>query len=425
MATELKSLTRKERVLVSINCDSFYLSTNKTKTSQPVFDSLRSDLKLQRRYHQELWMVITMVGRALISGCNGSQITFNTRSYKFVNEERGTKLDSRRARYIIDLMEDLGYLKLYLGFKDLRTSTSMISCVMFEDKLTSLFTEGMVKRYKRSITVDEMVEVKDSKTKNLITKLTRFKGVGENKRFMLDYNQLLSDNDIRYGSRKAFVQYKQVFSDDLEGAGRIYSFGSFQTMPSFMRGKLVINGEKCTEVDLRFNHIAMLYLMQGIVLDENFDCYSIDLNGYDYQDVRSLCKLAIMCIINTNSLYKAGMALANAVKEDSECVEPYLQPFHESDVKFFHAVVKKLVTKHKKVDFFPKGVILWKKLQRLDSRVCEKVLEHFTKRGEVVLGWHDSWVVRKALQQELIEVVRESWFKVFGTYDNCFLKVEF
>lgn len=425
MAINLKELTRKDRVLVSVECDSFFLSTNKTKKAQPIFNKLKSKTKLPKRFDPELWMIITMVGKALVSGCRGSQLTLSGANYTFVNASRQNNLDHRRARKVLDTLEEMGYIQLFIGYKDFKRDISIMSCVLFSEELIQLFPDNIVKSYGRSITLDEMVEIKDSKTKLPLAKLTRFKGVGANKQFMWDYNSLLQQHDIRLGSKKCFVQYKQVFADDLDGAGRVYSFGSFQTMQGYLREVITIDGQRCTEVDIKANHISMMYLLEGVKLDKDFDCYDVDLYGYEYKDTRALCKMAVMCMINCKSSVGAAKALQKIVQDDQEDTEPYLLPFHDRDSDFFQLVVNLLKKKHDRLDFFKRGEILWKKLQRLDSKVMEGVLQHFTKKGEVVLGWHDSWVIRRPLRNELKRVIEDSWFHVFGTYDNCFIKVEF
>lgn len=425
MVKNLKEMTRKDRVLVSVECDSFFLATNKTKKAQPIFNKLKTFTKLPKRFDNELWMIVTMVGRSLVSGCKGSQLSLGAKNYTYVNQNRKDNLDHRRVRKVLDTLEEEGFIDLYIGYKDLKHDISIMSCVLFSEKLIELFPENIIKSYGRNITLDEMVEIKDTKTKTPIAKLTRFKGVGTNKKFMFDYNGMLQRHDIRLGSRKCFVQYKQVFADDLEGAGRIYSFGSFQTMQSYLREAITIDGQSCTEVDIKANHISMMYLLEGIKLDKTFDCYNIDLYEHKYEDTRSLCKMAIMCMINCKSAIGAAKALHKIVLDDSEDKEPYLKPFHNKDFDFFQLVVNLLKVKHKRLNFFSKDEVLWKKLQRLDSKVMEGVLEYFTEKDEVVLGWHDSWVIRKPLRPELKKVVEDSWFRVFGTYDNCFIKVEF
>lgn len=424
---KLEEMTLEKRINIGIQCDSFFLDINETKIATPVFKTLKSILNLPNKYDNEVWMVVTMVGKAMKFGCKGSQLSMHNGDYVKANQiraDRGChkKLNVTRAKTVISYMEDLGLVEFYLGFKDLFEGRSMKSCVLFSDYLMSLFPAQLISSYKTSISVDEMVEVKDA-NKQKITKLTRFKGVGDCKKFMRNYNTLLSSNNIMLSGVKCFVQYKQVFSEDLDHGGRIYSFGSFQTMKSYLREYLSINGESCTEVDLRANHISMLYLLNGVVINEDFDCYNINIGNHSYEDTRSLCKLAIMCMINTKTKTGASSALSNLITKDRKSKDPQLSMF-PCDKKFCSTVIGDLQKLHHKIKFFD-GCHTWGTLQRLDSKVCENVLMHFTNKGEVVLGWHDSWVVRKTLREELVDVIRESWYKVFGTYDNCFIKVEF
>lgn len=425
---ELQTMTLEERVNVSIQCDSFFLDINTTKSATPVFNKLKKLLNLSKRYDNELWMFVTMIGKALKVGASGSQLSLTTDNYKTSNRirtERGDKrkLNRNRAREVIEAFESNGLVEFYLGFKDTHLNLAAKTCIIFSSDLISMFPPSLIKTYKESISIDEMVEIRDSKKEKII-KLTRFKGVGGHRKFMFEYNSVLKKNDIRFKHSKCFVQYKQVFSESLDGAGRIYSFGSFQTMNAELRNLITINCESVTEVDLKANHISILYLLKGIVLEEDFDCYYIPLKEYKYKDIRNLCKMAIMCMINCSSFIGSVKALQNLVLKDSAKRESYLDMFEKEEEVFYIYVVDCLRKLHKNLNFYSKDCC-WSRLQRLDSKICEHVLMHFTYKGEVVLGWHDSWIVRKSLQEELISVIKQSWYKVFGTYNNCFVKIEF
>lgn len=428
MKKELRKLSVEERVGVSICCDSFFISTNKTKVSLGIYNVLREELSLHKRFNTEINMFVTMVGKALSSGCEGSQVPLQTESYKLVNKTRDNKLNRDRVKVVMARLEELGYLDIFMGYRDLVQNVSLTTCVIFHDKLVKLYPSVPKNVFGSNVTKTDVVEVKDSSTKEPIIKLTKFKGINQRRDFMMKYNILLQSNDIRFKGRKCFVQYKQIFADDLEGAGRIYSFGSFQTMPSYLRKTLSINGFSCTEVDLRANHISIMYLLSGITLTEDFDCYGITLNGYEYTDIRNLCKMGVMCLINCKSKVAACHALMKVVRKDHESENSYLNMFPYADEfkeVFYMYVINTLIKLHYRLKFFTRKEVLWKKLQRLDSRISEGVIKHFTDKQEVVLSWHDSWLIRKGLQKELIDVIRDSWYKVFGTYNNCFLKIEF
>lgn len=418
---ELKELPKKERIEVLIQCCSFFLSYHKHKSTKPIFDKLSKEFNLTKAHDKEIWMLITMIGRSLKSGCTGSQVSLNSKNYRAANKIHNMKLHEKRVRNVLIKAEELGYIDFYKGYFDYKTDTSVMSCVVYKKILIDMFPDKLLIMFSKSVSANEMVEVKDAEG-NCYTKLTRFKGLVEHRNLMLKYNNLLSLHDIRFGFRKCYVAYKQIFSLDLNGAGRIYSFGGFQTMKSEYRNKLTINGESVTEVDIKANHISMMYLLEGITLDEDFDAYSIDLTGFDYKDVRGLCKYAVMCMINCKTKMASVFALKKIVNQDDKSK---LSCFKGEDDNFFKVVINKLISKHSRLVFFKRGDVLWRKLQRLDSRVSEFVIKNFTEEEVPVLGWHDSWVIGKQYRSRLIETIKMSWYKVFGTHDNCFVRIEY
>lgn len=419
---DLKSLTKKERVDVLIQCCSGFLSYNNTKAVQSVYNKIKDDFALPK-CSKEIKVLITVAGRAIKIGCGGSQLPMGTRKYTVANRVSKQSINKERMQLVVEKADELGYIDFYTGYKDVMNDCSVMSCFIIKDTFLSLFTDSVLKSFKSGISKDEVVEVKDENG-DLINKLTRFAGVGDYKNLMLDYNSVLNTNDIRVGIRKAFVAYKQVFSIDLEGAGRYYTLGGFQTIKSITRKNITINGSSTIEIDIVSNHLSIMYTLEAIKLDSNFDCYHVDIGDYDYEDIRLLCKYAIMCMINCKTKSGSYGALHNILEKDFKS-DRKLAVFN-CNKDLCKTTIDKLLEKHNKLTFFEKGLSLWRKLQRLDSKVCEGIIRHFTYRKEkaVVLCYHDSWRVESRYKEELYQCIRDSWFKVFGTYDNCYLKVE-
>lgn len=423
---ELKNLTRKERALISIKCDSFFLTINKTKVVKSVFDYLKSISELPDKYDKELWMVVTAVGKALRSGANGTQIPLSKNKYPVANKKHGLKLNAERASYVLEVLDSKGLVEVYKGFRDLKTNTSLTTCVVPSSEFKQQYTPKILKTYKSNIDKTELVVITDSKTKQPLMKLTKFKGVNVQRQLMFDYNGVLGRNVITVKGQQCFVSYKQVFADDLNGAGRIYSFGGFQTLPSELRSSVEINGNKTTECDIKGMHCMIMYCLEGIKVPTDFDPYTIDnkILGVSEKVCRSFCKMGVMCLINCKSLYGASKALFN-IWEDDKRTDNDFKDIKNCTEDLCKKVLKALLEHNSKLNFFPKGEKLWKILQRLDSKVMENIVNTFTKRDLVVLGWHDSAVCEREHQSLLIHTIRDSWFKVFGTKDNCIIDIEF
>lgn len=429
---ELKSLTRKERTLISVQCERFFLSINKYKDAQPVFNVLKESLGLADRYDPEIWCVITCVGKSLRSSAKGSQFSLKSANYTTANKIHNLKLNQKRASEVIRKLDEQGWITHYKGYKNPKVEDDqMRGCIMFSHKLTSLFSIALVTRYSQKISHTELVEVRDSKTKLPFMKLTKFKNVNDRRDFMHSYNNVLHNCEITLGGVVCAVTYKQLFSDDLDGAGRLYTFGGFQTARGDLRSLIKINGNTVTEVDVRGIHPSICRLLQGCPsIDKDFDPYGIDYNlkaDWGLVDLRGICKAGMMCMINCKSKHGAAEALYNIWSGDMERTadDKWFPRIEYFDVDIAKQLINSLELHNNPIIFFGKGSLDWKQLQRCDSRVCEGVVSRFTQRGIPVLCWHDSWVCEVHHQDFLIQSIKDAWFEVFNTKDNCFLKVEF
>ncbi len=426
----LNKLTRKQRVMISSQCDSFFITINKTKSGKVVFDYLKSTSQLPFKYDKELWMVVTAIGKSIKGGAEGTQIPLSAEKYQTANKKHQLKLNAQRASHVLEVLDEMGVLSYYKGYKDMKNNHSMTSCIIPCDYFRGLYTKNVLKNYRSNIDKTEMVVIKDSQTKKPLMKLTKFKGVNIQRQLMFDYNGLLSRNEITLAGQKCFVNYKQVFADDLDGAGRIYSFGGFQTSPSYMRSSIRINGNVTTECDIKGMHCMSLYCLEGIRVPVGFDPYTIDstILGIGVKGSRAFCKMAVMCMINCKTVHGSAKALLNVWEKDQKesVVEDRDFPaLTNCDLDKCKMVVRALQELNHRLDFYPKDTVLWKTLQRLDSKVMEGVISRFIKKDLVTLVWHDSVVVEKEHQKLLIQCIKDSWYSVFGTYDNCYVDIEF
>ncbi len=420
---ELAKMTKEERVLISVQCDRYFLTINKTKLARRVFDILKQDMDLPAKYDKELWCVVTCVGKSIRVGNNGSQFPLGSDTYTSANKIHGLRLNNKRASMVIKLLDGNGWLDFYKGYKDKRDKdNSYRSCIIFADKLRVLYDRPLLNLYSDPVPPSEMIVIRDSKTKLPYLKLTKFKGVVAHRQLMVDYNQLLRKTDISLFNTKCAVSYKQVFADDLTGAGRVYSFGGFQTIGSSLREDIKLNGDAVTEVDIRGIHPAICRLLQGIPsVSEKFDPYHMELlPDVPAKERRLLCKFATMCMINCKTAQGAAKALINIWEEKED-----FPTIKELPIELSKKIIKALVDNNKPVIFFGKGSLSWKELQRYDSKVCTQVIRKFISKGIPILPYHDSWLCQKQYRGLLEESIKESWYEVFDTYDGCILKVEF
>lgn len=412
---ELKELKEVERCLVTSQCGQFFLTYYKYKSCIKIFNKIKTELSLSPAHDKEVWLFITCVARSLKSGVNGSEFSLSAPVYKKANNIHNLKLSHIRASRVINLLDKLGYIEYYKGYgTPFRYSYDWArGCVLFTDKLKFLFSGEVLSKIKTNLEPTQLVEIRDKESNKCILSYSKIKGVVPKRNFMLHYNNVLSKHKVEIFGNTCVVQYKQIFHGDLDSGGRIYSFGKFQTIKSEYRKHLTIDGEETTEVDLSNLHVSILRCLQGIPpVGNDFDQYTIE--GYP----RSVCKMAIMCMINCMTKRGASIALKNICDDNED------HPYTEDDCK---EIIEKLLELNKPVIFFGKGSSDWKTLQRIDSSICEFVINCFIKDGfeEAILSYHDSWVVKRSCREHLIESISNAWKFIMKVDYNCKVKVEF
>uniref|UniRef100_A0AB39AJ56 DNA polymerase n=1 Tax=Vibrio phage P018-4 TaxID=3229728 RepID=A0AB39AJ56_9CAUD len=407
---ELKNLPEEERTLIGAISDPYFLSYSKLKSCTHIFNTLKTETGLSKTYDKELWMVVTCCGRTLKSGLTHSEMPLTYKHYKRVRDEFGIMLDHKRASKVIKLLDSLQYITYYQGYghpnKD--TYNWMRSVVRFETKLTSMYSSKVLSGFKNSLNLVETLEVRDEEKRNILN-YQKIKGVGEKRLRLSKYNRILANSNITYKGEKCCVVYKQVFSGDLDGAGRFYTASKFQTLQSETRKFIEIDGSECTEIDLSNLHVSILRVLQGIPpVKTGFDQYAVV--GYK----RLHAKMAIMCMINCKTRNGAVTAMFNLSKEEgfnldrSQCKDLIEKlELHNNPVKFFNTSFD------------------WKILQRLDSKICEFIIDSFCKLGYCVLSYHDSWIVKKEHSDLLKSVIKKAWRFVMKVDYDCKVKVEF
>lgn len=194
----------------------------------------------------------------------------------------------------------------------------------------------------------------------------------------------------------------RVFNDGrFSRGGRQYG-GFWQLLPGKIRRRLLVDGASLVELDYSSLHPHMLYHQRGLELPD--DPYVI--GGDD--DLRPVGKLVLLIGLNAPTRNLALSALRHEIGCDDDLksrVQKHGQPLS----KIFDAYLQR----HAPIaDCFGKGVGV--RLQRWDGDALARVLNHFTKKGVVTLPVHDSVLVPSQYEDELLEVMRQSYRQDFG-----------
>ena len=422
---DLEGLTKEERTLITIQCESFFLSYTEVKAFNMIHKELLPYCK--RVNAKELWLFIAACAKALKYGNGGSQFSLRSQDYTDASKV-AKKVSWRRSLKVITIMEEQGFITMYKGFFDMATDTSIKSCFIMEDKLHQLFEGVNVEKFGTKRDPMSMVEIRDSETKEQITELSKLRGIKNVRDLVERFNHNLQKHDIRIKGRKAVTVFKRIYANDLSGAGRWYSFNSLQTASKTLRPFITIGGEKCTEVDFCQIHPRLLYTLEEISKPKHFEPYSV-VKGVvigEAKAARRFLKMALMCLLYAKSEKAAMSALRKKLDDDSK-KEVDLQVYHT--VKVGMGGYKRIFVELRKTNaeiehwFYKKD--LWTLLQHYDSTILAEILERGIEDNVPMLPWHDSVVVTRSNQEYLITTMKDAWYKVMGTDINCFYTIEF
>lgn len=421
MAIDLKDLSIEDRTMVTIGCEPFYIGFRENKKLTPVHNHLMR--YFPNNHKKELWVFITSAINPIKKGLSGSIFSLRKSNYTKANELNGSKISYVKCKRIVETLDSEGYIKLYKGFFDAETNTSLKSCYLVTDKLINVFDKVNMERVGRPLPVTTFIELKDSKTGDIITELSKLRGIKSKRELVIKYNKLLETFDIRCKMHPVCAVYKRVFTDCLDKHGRWYTQSCLQTTRSEFRKHITINGVRTTEIDFRQMHPRILMEIDKVYKPKDWEPYCCikDIIGDFDGSVKSrlLSKYAMMCLLNSKDLKTAKSALFKIYSEKEEFKNINLKKGGITEI------FDRLIKKNSDISHWFGREDLWAMLQHYDSEIAAYVIEKFTDLGKCVLPWHDSFVVAIDDRNLLIETMKKGWKKVLGNNKNCFYSVEF
>lgn len=426
---ELKNLNEEERLSITLGCEPFYLRHKEPKELQGVYQHLCE--YIDKKYRPSIWVFLCATVAPVKYGMTGSIFSLNKNDYSTVNNllgKKGVKVSYVGCKHVLEILDNLGYITLYKGFYDAFDKVSVKSCFVINRKLKVLLENTNIKKVNPIIPVETLVELRNSNTDELITELSKLRGINDKRDLVKSYNKLLRTFDLRCKSYRVSAIYKRVFTDDLSSHGRWYSLGCLQTTKSKYREFITINGYKTTEIDIRQMHPRILMTLDGTSLPMSWEPYAdiTDVVGGEYKIARKLSKFAMMCIINAKNECSAKSAIWKAYSDDMK-KEEGKRSFKGLTIRKgdLNSIVKKLKEHNSHISHWFNQERLWAILQHYDSEITAYIIERFVRLGKCILPWHDSYVVSHKDSKLLIDTMREAWEHILGTTDNFFYDIEF
>lgn len=226
------------------------------------------------------------------------------------------------------------------------------------------------------------------------------------------WNKMIIDTGNIVTKQKCFshVGLTRIFKDG--GVGRWYQKGemSFQQLPKEDRAKLLLNGEKVTEIDYSAMHPHILYAWEGKQCPGDF-----------YEDIvkrcgcsRFIAKAVTLIAINARSYVSLVGAINNNKKEQERAninkIIP--EPILYDEIKNFRLtpkeVVKAIKEAHPIIEKYVYGASA-NKLMLVESDIMTSVLLELMELNIPALPVHDSVVVPSRYEDTARRIMQDSY----------------
>jgi len=358
------------------------------------------DVPKQKKYRDRLrqCLRIVLINLTDMTSFSNGFVSYsrNTHSteYNLVN------YSAKNISKVVDFLENKSLIENRPGYFSQDPDRRRISRMRANKKLIKLFDEYEVNQAK----------ISGNKKSGLIILRNEFKESipFQETEFTLSVrgnlqkiNDLLSAHNIVIGSdyniHRKFLH--RVFNLDFNHGGRFVG-SDWQRLNSTERQLIKIDNSPVIELDFKALHPTMLYALKGIQLEG--DAYK--LKGYSHR-IRDFLKTVMLIRINTNSDEQAVRAIQGLINE-KKIKKP-------SEVYSLKDLIKAFMEKHSPIrDLFDNDTGL--KLQRLESDICEAVLINFYAKDVPVLSVHDSFIISRNYESELLQAMERAFVNKFN-----------
>ena len=196
------------------------------------------------------------------------------------------------------------------------------------------------------------------------------------------------DKRPEYKGRK--VRLHRVFNrDSFDHGGRFYG-GWWQQIKSEARPKITLDGQYTIEADFRGFNPAVLLAEAGQPIPD--DPYSRVVGVSAPKELRDHAKDTLAALLNA----KHGRT-EEPRNFDSTKWGMTAEDFRAKVLDAFPMVPSMLGT--------DRGMTL----QRLESDLAEAIMLHFVREGHAILPIHDAFIVQAHLEQELVQVMKDTF----------------
>ena len=207
----------------------------------------------------------------------------------------------------------------------------------------------------------------------------------------------------------AQVQMTRIFArGDMNKGGRFYQ-PWWQNIPSTCRKYILIDGESTVECDYSAMALNQLYAKEGLTYDGRDDLYDLGLDNLigSYKERRDVIKKFVISLLNDeDNIYQ--------LKADKSPIVDGLK--HDE-------LLNLLYSKHPNIKHYVEQKI-GLKLHFEDSGIADAILSFCSSRGIVVLPVHDSFLVIKRHEDQLIQIMTKAFQGQYSSSSFVAIDVE-
>ena len=240
------------------------------------------------------------------------------------------------------------------------------------------------------------------------------------------YNLNIRDCVIEVDSQRFLVQAKKVYNLDWDSGGRTYLTGPQVTgtlLKKTNRGKIMIDGEPTVTLDYKHLHPSIIAVKQGVVFEEGFDPYQIELDGYEPTALRRIAKVALLCMVNAKNQRAASSGLSWDLYDNVKELQEWKDSDRIPQVVGVKAVMEALEEHNKYAEpYLYSGFGLT--LQNIDGRIIDYIMNYWNQKGISLIPLHDSVTIQSQYAEECLGVMRDAYENEIGTLDNCIVTIE-
>ncbi|WP_131505501.1 hypothetical protein [Limimaricola cinnabarinus] len=268
-----------------------------------------------------------------------------------------------------------------------------------------LFVSGLTARAFLKSRLGEVIQLKDA-----YGRLTKYNDTCQTHAMRANarrLNDLLAVTDIntsrpldtgREGDNRSVMErtdlYRIFNNSSFQQGGRFYG-GWWQNLKKLQRRFITIEGQPTVEADFRGLHPAILFAKNGLSIPS--DPYALVPGVAGNETLREHAKKTLLALLNAS---------------DGDTAEPrgFDSEVHGMTAEHFRQVVRDAF--HMLPGIFGAGIGL--SLQSEDSDLAEQIMLHFADLDVPVLPVHDSFIVTRDHEHDLIKVMQEVFHSRYG-----------